>query len=149
MGLKHVMVCEPLELEYVAAGLSGHDVEILDLILERGFERRLRRFRPDVIGTSCYITGVNEVIKLCRLAKRWNPDVWTVVGGVHASRAPEDFADASVDCIVLGDGTTVMGELLAAISSGRMLETFPGLALPISASEPRWVVSTPKIPNTR
>jgi len=33
MGLKHVMLCEPLELEYVAAGLAGHDVEILDLLV--------------------------------------------------------------------------------------------------------------------
>jgi hopanoid C-3 methylase len=135
MGLKHVMICEPLELEYVAAGLAGHDVQILDLIVERGFERRLREFQPDVIGTSCYITGVNEVIKLCRAAKRWNPGVRTVVGGVHAARAPEDFADHSVDCIVLGDGTTIVSELLDAFASGRPLEEIPGLALPISDDE--------------
>jgi hopanoid C-3 methylase len=131
MGLKHVMVCEPLELEYVAAGLDGHEVRILDMILERGYEERLRAFRPDVIGTSCYITGVNEVIKLCRIAKRWNPEVWTVVGGVHASRAPEDFADGAVDCIVLGDGTSIMPELMEAFGTGRNLEEIPGLALPI------------------
>lgn len=130
-GLKHIMVCEPLELEYVAAGLDGHEVRIMDMILERGFERRLRELRPDVIGTSSYITGVNEVIKLCRTAKRWNPVVRTVVGGVHASRAPEDFADHSVDCIVLGDGTTVMPELLEALRQGAPLEEFPGLALPL------------------
>jgi radical SAM superfamily enzyme YgiQ (UPF0313 family) len=129
IGLKHIMVCEPLELEYVAAGLDGHTVEILDLILERGFERRLRRFRPDVVGTSSYITGVNEVIKLCRAAKRWNPAVRTVVGGVHASRAPEDYADPSVDCVVLGDGTTVMPEVVRAFETGRPLEEIPGLVL--------------------
>jgi hopanoid C-3 methylase len=132
MGLKHVMICEPLELEYVAAGLEGggHEIEILDLIVERGFEKRLRDFRPDVIGTSCYITGVNEVKKLCRAAKRWNPDVWTVVGGVHAAKAPEDFADQAVDCIVLGDGTTTMPELMRAFATGQSLEEISGLALP-------------------
>jgi radical SAM superfamily enzyme YgiQ (UPF0313 family) len=131
MGLKHVMVCEPLELEYVAAGLHGHEVQVLDLIVEKGFEKRLRAFKPDVIGTSCYVTGVNEVKKLCRAAKRWNPEVRTVVGGVHASRAPEDFADHAVDCIVLGDGTTAMPVLLDAFQSGRPLEEVPGLALPL------------------
>ena len=130
IGLKHIMICEPLELEYVAAGLGGHDVQILDLILERGLARRLRAFRPHVVGTSCYITGVNEAIKLCRAVKAWNPACVTVVGGVHASQAPEDFADASVDCIVLGDGTTVMPEVLAALEAGRPLEDIPGLALP-------------------
>lgn len=130
MGLKHVMVCEPLELEYVAAGLAGHEVEILDLILERGFERRLRSFRPDVVGTSAYITGVNEVVRLCRDVKRWNPACRTVVGGVHAARAPEDFADPAVDVIVTGDGTTMMPELMAAFESGRPLEEIAGLCLP-------------------
>jgi hopanoid C-3 methylase len=135
MGLKHVMVCEPLELEYVAAGLDGHDVRILDLIVEGGYDRVLREFRPDVIGTSCYITGVNEVIRLCRAAKRWNPSVRTVVGGTHAARAPEDFADHSVDCIVLGDGTSIMPELMEAFGTGAPLEAISGLALPVSDDE--------------
>ena len=135
MGLKHIMVCEPLELEYVAAGLAGHEVEIIDLIVERGFEKRLRRFKPDVVGTSCYITGVNEVKKLCRATKRWNPNCKTVVGGVHASKAPEDFADSAIDCIVLGDGTSIMPELMDAFAGGRTLEEIPGLALPVSDSE--------------
>lgn len=130
MGLKHVMVCEPLELEYVAAGCTGHDVEILDLIVERGLEKRLRRFRPDVVGTSSYIAGVNEVIKVCRAVKTWNRACRTVVGGVHASRVPEDFADPAVDCVVLGDGTTAMPEILDAFASGGSLEGIPGLALP-------------------
>lgn len=133
MGLKNVMICEPLELEYVAAGIpAGHEIEIFDMIIEKDLPRRLRRFRPDVIGTSCYITGVNEVIKICRTAKLWNPRVKTVVGGVHASQVPEDFADSAVDCIVLGDGTTMMAELLEAFMLGRSLTEISGLALPIS-----------------
>jgi hypothetical protein len=38
IGLKHVMCCEPLELEYAAAGLGDAEVRILDLLLERGLE---------------------------------------------------------------------------------------------------------------
>ncbi len=130
MGLKHVMLCEPLELEYVAAGLAGHEVRILDLLVERDFAGTLRAFQPDVVGSSSYITGVNEVIKLCRAAKRWNPRCRTVVGGVHAACDAAAFADPAVDCIVLGDGTTVMPEVLAAWGAGRPLEDVPGLALP-------------------
>jgi len=130
IGLKHVMICEPLELEYVAAGLTGHEVQIFDGILERGFDRRLRTFQPDVVGTSSYITGVNEVIKVCRLAKRWRMSCRTVVGGVHASRVPEDFRDTAVDCVVLGDGTSIMPELMEAFANDFPLEQIPGLALP-------------------
>jgi radical SAM superfamily enzyme YgiQ (UPF0313 family) len=146
MGLKHVMICEPLELEYVAAGLPGHEVEIFDSIVERGFADRLHRFRPDVVGTSCYITGVNEVIKLCRGVKRWNPDCGTVVGGVHASLAPEDFSDGSVDCIVLGDGTSVIGDVVQALEKKRPLDDIPGLALP-AGDEVRFTDRVPYMPD--
>lgn len=130
IGLKHIMICEPLELEYVAAGLDGHEVQIMDLILERGLNSRLQEFQPDIVGTSSYISGVNEAIKICRAAKRWNPGVHTVIGGVHASRVPEDYLDPSVDVIVQGDGTTIMPEIVSAIEAGRPLEEVPGLMLP-------------------
>ena len=132
IGLKHIMICEPLELEYAAAGLQGHDLQIMDLIVERGFESRLREFQPDVVATSCYITGVNEVIKLCRKTKAWRQECYTVVGGVQAAQVPEDFADASIDCIVLGDGTSMMPLVIEALETDRPLETISGLAFPVS-----------------
>jgi len=130
IGLKHVMICEPLELEYVAAGIEGHAVQILDLLIERGLDNRLRSFRPDVVGTSCYITGVDEVKRLCRRVKEWSSSCITVVGGVHASAVPEDFSDPSIDCIVLGDGTSAMPEILKAVEQHLPLADIPGLALP-------------------
>lgn len=133
IGLKHIMICEPLELEYVAAGLVGHEVEIVDLILEKNFVRRLKKFKPDVVGTSSYISGVNEVIKICRTVKEWSPQCRTVVGGVQASQVPEDFHDEAIDCIVLGDGTTTMPEVVAAFENETPLEDVAGLALPQGA----------------
>lgn len=132
IGLKHVMICEPLELEYVAAGLDGHDLQIMDMILEKGLEKRLRKFQPDILCTSCYISGVNEVIKICRKAKIWNKNIKTVVGGVHASRCAEDFSDPSIDCIVLGDGTSIISTIVDAFVENTSLLHIPGLALPIA-----------------
>ncbi|WP_421947230.1 B12-binding domain-containing radical SAM protein [Phaeodactylibacter xiamenensis] len=135
IGLKNVMICEPLELEYVAAGLEGHDVQIMDMILEKGFTKRLRSFSPDVICTSCYISGVNEVIKLCRKAKIWNRKVKTIVGGVHASRCAEDFADPAIDCIVLGDGTSQISTIVEALGEDKALLSVSGLALPVGPNK--------------
>lgn len=136
IGLKHIMICEPLELEYTAAALPPqHDVQIMDLIIEKGFEKRLKHFKPDIVGTSCYITGVNEVIKLCRLTKRWNRHCTTIVGGVQAAQVPEDFADPSVDCIVKGDGTTLLPEIVEALETGVSLRTIAGLAFPVGPGE--------------
>jgi radical SAM superfamily enzyme YgiQ (UPF0313 family) len=147
IGLKNVMLCEPLELEYVAAGLDGHEVQIMDLLLEQGLERRLEAFRPDVVGASCYITGVNEVKKVCRAVKRWRPDCLTVVGGVHAARVPEDFADPAVDCIGLVDGTSLMPEIVATWADGRPLECVPGLCLPDGGGGLRRTATRPYMPD--
>jgi 8-amino-7-oxononanoate synthase len=134
------MVCEPLELEYVAAGAAGHDVRIFDMILEKHLDAQISSFRPDIVATSCYITGVNEAIKVCRAAKRYNRGCFTIVGGVHASAAPEDFADPSVDCIALGDGASLMPQIIDVVAGGASLEDVPNLALPAG---PGTVVRTP------
>lgn len=133
------MICEPLELEYVAAGLPEHDVQIIDMILEDDLEQRLRLFQPDIVGTSSYITGVNEAIKVCRAAKRHVPGCLTVTGGVHAAVAPEDYADPAVDCVALGDGTSLMPSLVSVARRERALLDIPGLAIP---SGPGRVVHT-------
>ncbi len=135
IGLKHIMICEPLELEYAAAGLIGHDIQIMDLIVERGFRKRLQEFKPDVVASSCYITGVNEVIKLFREVKIWNRKCFTIAGGVQASQVPEDFADMAVDCIVMGDGTTTMPEVIEALENSNPLNDIAGLAFPVGPGE--------------
>jgi hopanoid C-3 methylase len=83
-----------------------------------------------VVGTSSYICGVNEAIKVCREVKRWNPGCYTVVGGVQAARVPEDFIDNSVDVIVRGDGTTTMPAVIEALGNGGDLRHVPGIAIP-------------------
>ncbi|WP_373493337.1 radical SAM protein [Aquiflexum sp.] len=135
IGLKHIMICEPLELEYAAAGLTADEVQIMDLIVETGFQKRLKKFKPDVVASSCYITGVNEVIKLFRQVKLWNDKCFTIAGGVQAAQVPEDFADPSVDCIVIGDGTTLMPQIVGALEKKEDLYDIPGLAFPVGPGE--------------
>jgi len=146
MGLKHIMICEPLELEYTAANISGHEVQIMDLIVEKGFKKRLEAFAPDIIGSSCYITGVNEVIKIMRQAKLWNPNCITIAGGVHAAQVPEDFADSSVDIIVRGDGTTLMPEIISAIENKTSVYGIKGLAIPIAEGKVELTGERPYMP---
>jgi hopanoid C-3 methylase len=146
IGLKHIMICEPLELEYAAAGLSGHDIQIMDLIVERGFRKRLEQFKPDVVASSCYITGVNEVIKLFRETKLWNRKCFTIAGGVQAAQVPEDFADTAVDCIVLGDGTTMLPEVIQAIEAGEGLYDIAGLSFPVGPGEVEFTEGKPYMP---
>lgn len=130
IGLKDLMICEPLELEYVAAGIKGHEVEIFDMILEKDLPAKLRAFKPDVVGTSSYITGVNKVKAICRAAKRSAPGVLTIVGGVQATLVPGDLADPGVDIIVRGEGARTISLLMDRIDHGKSFEDVPNLAFP-------------------
>jgi radical SAM superfamily enzyme YgiQ (UPF0313 family) len=117
IGLQHVMLVEPLELE-VMAGLCWPEAEpvVVDLTLEsRGCEHFLRRERPDVLAVTGYITNVPEMIRACRLAKRLNPNVTTVVGGVHCEVCPGDLDDPAVDYRVVRNAVTGFPELLRHI----------------------------------
>lgn len=135
IGLKHIMICEPLELEYIAAKLHGHELMIFDHLVEGHFKKRFSDFSPDVVVSSCYKTGTNEVIKIFRNVKTMNPNCITIVGGVHATLVPHDFADVSVDIIGLGDGVTLMPEIIDAIQSKKSLKEIPGLAIPYAKGE--------------
>ncbi len=128
IGLKNLMVCEPLELEYVAAALVGHEVEIFDMILDKDLAGKIRSFSPDIVGTSSYVTGVNVVKEICRIAKSCKPDVVTVVGGVHATIVPDDFSSPFVDVIVRGDGVSQVRKVVQALESGSTLTDIPNLA---------------------
>jgi len=135
IGLKHIMICEPLELEYIGANLGNHEVQIFDSLVETGFEKRLRQFKPDVMVSSCYKTGVNEVIKLFRIVKKWNKNCITIAGGVHATLVPSDFNDVATDIIGMGDGTFLLAEIIEALESQQSLYDVAGLAIPTAKDQ--------------
>jgi hypothetical protein len=105
IGLKHVMICEPLELEYLISNIpddikSEIKAEIVDMILEReSFEDILARIKPDFIVFTGYITHVGTIKEMAKTAKTIVPSVKTGVGGVHAEVVPRDFISDYIDFI--------------------------------------------------
>lgn len=122
IGLHSFMICEPLELEYAAAYLEqhGHQVTILDMILERSpLTRLLRDYQPDVVGLTGYINHVGVLRDYARTVKRGNPRCWVVVGGVHAEVEPQAFEDESIDFVLHVNALESMRLLLERLGEGR------------------------------
>lgn len=129
IGGEDAFIFESLALEYVAAGVSpDHDVRILDMRLDKGFERVLREYAPDVVGITAYTVHVNTVRTLFEQAKRWNPEVLTVVGGHHATIAPGDFASRAIDLVVAGEGVWAFREIVRRLENNEGFEGIPGVA---------------------
>ncbi|MDH4270713.1 MAG: cobalamin-dependent protein, partial [Candidatus Aminicenantes bacterium] len=93
---------EPLELEYLAASVKEHDVEILDMRVDRRLHRALETFRPQVVGLTGYTCDANSAKAVMREVKKFDPKVVTAVGGHHATFLPSDFALSFVDFVFLG-----------------------------------------------
>ena len=130
IGGEDVFLFESLALEYLAAAVApDHDVEILDLRLGENLPETLERFRPDVVGITAYTVHVNVVHRLFEEIKRWNPEALTVVGGHHATVAPEDFISPFIDLIVIGDGVVTFREIVEHFEKRERFDGIPGLAI--------------------
>lgn len=113
IGLQHLMIVEPLELEILSALKRDCDtVVIVDMILEkRSFESFIIEHKPDVLCVSGYISNVSTMISYCEIAKSYTNAI-TIVGGVHCEVCPEDFDHNAIDFRVVRNATTVFTELL-------------------------------------
>ncbi|MCX9010605.1 MAG: radical SAM protein [Candidatus Methanoperedens sp.] len=129
IGGEDVFIYEPLALEYLASGVKGdHDVKILDMRIDKNLDSQMQKFRPDVVGITAYTVHVNTVKNLFNKIKTINPDIFTVVGGHHATVAPEDFFTPYIDLVVMGEGVFVFKEIISRFVSKRPFNGIAGIS---------------------
>ena len=122
--------CEPLGLEYQAAGAAedGHQLDLLDLRLHRGELRdRLSEYGPDVVGLSGYTQHAFEILRLAREIKKVSAEIKVVIGGHHATVRPADFFDPAVDAVICGEGVQALRGLLKSLESPGSEPRVPGV----------------------
>ena len=114
IGLQHVMIVEPLELEILAALVPPEATPVIvDLIIEKhSLARFLTREKPDILCLTGYITNINSMKHACRQARELNPYIVTIVGGVHCEVCPEDLEDEAIDYRVVRNATRTFPLLL-------------------------------------
>jgi radical SAM superfamily enzyme YgiQ (UPF0313 family) len=129
LGGEDLFLYEPLALEYVAAGVpSHHQVRILDQRLDKDVRRALSDFQPDVVGISSYTVHVDVVKRLFEQVKAWRQAALTVVGGHHATVAPQDFVSPFIDLIVVGEGVFAFRAIIERHEGGEAFGRIPGVA---------------------
>ena len=111
INLQSFMICEPLELEYVVSSLMdrGHSVDLIDMLLEKHSLRWfLKKKQYDMVCFTAYITTVGMVKKYAEIVKKYNPNILTAVGGVHAEVVPTDFESKYLDYILWANGVNTL-----------------------------------------
>ncbi len=110
---------------YVAGEVrrAGHEVTIYDAMSEdhtlEDIRRRIRDYRPEVVGVSAKTPSFYAATAVARVAKEELPAVFTVLGGVHPTFCYRDVLRdyPEVDFVVRGEGEQTLPELLSALGN--------------------------------
>jgi radical SAM superfamily enzyme YgiQ (UPF0313 family) len=107
IGLQHIMIVEPMELEILATLIKAdNEVCIVDMILERkDLQYFLNKHNPDIFCVTGYITHIPVMIEYCCLAKKTNSNIITIAGGVYIEKFPEDIESKYIDYRVVRNAT--------------------------------------------
>lgn len=115
-------IMPPLGLASIAAYLEreGVAVDIIDCYARPDSDvliaDYIREKRPAYIGLSCTTSSFHDGVRIADLAKKVEPSIRAVFGGVHVSsmreKVLEDFS--VVDLVVVGEGEQTLAELIKA-----------------------------------
>jgi anaerobic magnesium-protoporphyrin IX monomethyl ester cyclase len=89
---------------------------------EEEIREALGKARADVVAISSLFTTYSmEALDVARLAKEVNPEVTTVLGGIHPTLFPVRVLESpTVDYVIRGEGETPLFDLVRALDSGGM-----------------------------
>lgn len=111
------------------------DVSMIHLNYEHGVHpeaheeiiRRIREFQPDVIG----ITSTTFQFPVsCKVAEKIKEQGWKgliILGGIHATIAPDDLADSPFDAFSIGEGEITLTNLMKRYVHGEDITNIKGL----------------------
>ncbi len=150
IGLQHVMICEPLELEYLVSNVPEKiikkiNIKIIDLILEKkSYLEIIKKEKPDFAVFTGYITHVGVIKKLAGITKELYPEVKTGVGGVHSEVIPEDFQSEYIDFIYNKNGIDEFNLTLDMLLENKNVEE---IKMKLGKSEPKKTIFNYKYPD--
>jgi radical SAM superfamily enzyme YgiQ (UPF0313 family) len=89
------------------------------------FREYLKNFKPDLVAITFNTPQAEQALELAAEAKKFDPSLMTVGGGVHATAMPGDvLLNGSFDVLITGEGELPFARLLA----GEDPSAIPGAA---------------------
>lgn len=116
----------PLGQMYIASYLkkNGYDVRILDLVVERmsndEFIKYVESYNPLVVGVSSFYESWSAMRSLCKVVKKFFPNIYLVIGGNGATFSYEEILNTTnTDFVILGEGEITFLELCDALNKDK------------------------------
>jgi len=141
-----ISVFFPLGIGYLAAVIEKtgkYEVSILDALIEGDVDRgttleggqkirygltdqeiaeRVKDFSPDLVGVSCLFSAMQpDMVNVCKIIKKVNPKIKTVVGGTHVSLMAKEILleSEAIDFAIEGEAEITLLEFLKSLEEGK------------------------------
>jgi anaerobic magnesium-protoporphyrin IX monomethyl ester cyclase len=119
---------------YIEREIPNMQIEVLDCQAQRknwaDIEKHVEASAPQYVATSGFTCNAYVCARVAEIAKKVNPEIVTIVGGLHFSQVPEeslsDFPE--IDYIVRGEGEKTLVELIKTLQSGKKPVDVMGLS---------------------
>jgi anaerobic magnesium-protoporphyrin IX monomethyl ester cyclase len=102
---------------------------------------KIDEFGPDFLGVTSFTQEIYDATFLCKKMKESKKDLITCIGGVHVWGVNEQILEEfnEIDYAILGEGESVLYELLTALQKNKSIEQIKGIIFRNSKGE---VIST-------
>jgi radical SAM superfamily enzyme YgiQ (UPF0313 family) len=94
-----------------------------------GLRRTIEAYKPHIVGTGGDTCEANACKKVLSTAKQLDPQILTVVGGIHATTLPSDFLHPDIDLVCVNEGVFAFPEIVACLEQGGDFKSIHGIAI--------------------
>ncbi|MDI6804059.1 MAG: cobalamin-dependent protein [Bacteroidota bacterium] len=133
----------PLSFVYLAGSAreAGYETEIYDAMTKQhtlgDIQQKLETTDADILAMTAITSSFPASIDVLKLAKKINPKITAILGGVHPTFCYEAILDEHPDCvdfIIRGEGENTLKNLLTAIERNNSIDKTNGLAYKANGS---------------
>ena len=117
----------PINIGYLAQVCldAGYEVDMWDFCVEEftdeAITEKIRAAKPDILGVSCVTSAIIQGHNVATIAKNYNKDIVTLVGGVHVTALPEEtmteFPNFDLGVLTEAEGSIL--EICSAVEEKR------------------------------
>ena len=119
---------------YIERELPHLSIEILDCQAKQlnwhQLEKHIENTQPDMVLTSGFTCNTYSCARTAELTKKINPNIITVVGGIHFSFTPDESLQnyPEIDIIVRGEGEQTLINLIKQLNNNKPLNQINGIS---------------------
>ncbi|MBU0765557.1 MAG: cobalamin-dependent protein, partial [Bacteroidetes bacterium] len=134
------LIGPPLGLLTLAAAIKDHEVIVWDTKAEYDLHpdapplakmvlQLMDEHKPDIVGTTVITSEFYYGVEILRTVKKYDPQVLTVIGGLHAALCIEDFTDPAINVVCRGQAAHIFKAIVKAREKNLPLSSVPGAYL--------------------